>query len=175
MPEIYQPADDSYLLSAILKKLNLQNKKILDIGSGSGIQTQTLINQEINPQNITLSDINSKVINYLTKQFPKSKVIESDLFQNIKEKFDIIIFNPPYLPRNKDEPKSSQLATTGGEKGSEVINEFLKQSKEHLNKNGKIILLTSSLTKDINWQDYKKKLLGKKKLFYEELMVWELS
>jgi len=83
----------------------------------------------------------------------------------------LIIFNPPYLPREKhDEGKD----TTGGKNGSEIINKFLNQAKAHLNKNGKILLLTSSFTKNINWLDYKKELLGTKSLFFEELYVWEL-
>ena len=61
--EIYQPAEDSYLLSEVLSKLkNLENKKILDMGSGSGIQTQTLIDAGAKPENITLTDINTKSI-----------------------------------------------------------------------------------------------------------------
>ncbi|MDP2672370.1 MAG: protoporphyrinogen oxidase, partial [Nanoarchaeota archaeon] len=83
-------------------------------------------------------------------------------------------FNPPYLPRNSKEPTDSQLSTTGGAEGGEIINEFLKEAKNYLEENGRIFLLTSSLTKNINYQNYHKKLLGKEKLFFEELFVWEL-
>ena len=175
MPEIYQPEEDSFLLSSCIKKLRIsKNSRALDMGSGSGIQAKTFLEKNISPENISLVDKNKKAISHLKKQFPNSKVIPSDLFKNVKGKFDLIVFNPPYLPLNKDEPKSSQLATTGGKKGSEVINKFLSQSKKHLNKEGKILLLTSNLTKDINWNNYKKKLLAKKKIFFEELYVWEL-
>jgi len=84
----------------------------------------------------------------------------------------LIIFNPPYLPKSKFD---EELDTTGGEKGSEIINRFLEEAKNHLASTGRILLLTSSLTKGINWQDYKKKLLGKKRIFFEELYVWNLS
>jgi len=180
--EIYQPSDDSYLLSDVLKKIipklliNNEDLKILEIGCGSGIQAKTLIDLKAKPNNITLTDINLQSINYISSKFSKSEVIRSNLFSNIKSKYDLIIFNPPYLPEDKNEPKDSKLATTGGKKGSEIINRFLRQSKKHLkDKDSRIILLTSSLTKDINWDNYKKKLLGKKKLFFEELMVWELT
>lgn len=175
MPEIYQPAEDSLLLSEVLKKFILKNKpqKILDMGSGSGIQAETLINSKIPLENITLVDINPKSIRHLKSKFPQSKIIHSNLFSKINknEKFDLIIFNPPYLPENKYDKKQD---TTGGKNGSEIINEFLKQSKTYLNQNGKIFLLTSNLTKRINWLDYKKKPLAKKKLFFEELYVWEV-
>ena len=57
----------------------------------------------------------------------------------------------------------------------EIINNFLQQAKNHLTKEGKIFLLTSSLTKGIKWEGYKKKIIKKQKLFFEELQVWELS
>lgn len=172
--EIYEPAEDSYLLSDVLKK-NIVNKnsKCLEIGSGSGVQLKTL--KKIGIKNLTGADINKSAVAHCKKL--GFNCIYSDLFSKIPktEKFDIIIFNPPYLPLDKREPLSSRTATTGGKKGSEIINKFLKQSKDYLNKNGKMFLLTSSLTKDIDFKDYNKKLLGKEKIFMEELYVWELT
>lgn len=172
--EIYPPSEDSYFLSEIIKEKISKNKslKILDMGSGSGIQAETMLNLGIKPQNITLVDINKKAIKELRKKFPKLNAVHSDLFSNIKDKYDLIIFNPPYLPEHE---RDMEKDTTGGKKGSETINEFLKQAKEHLSKNGFILLLTSSLTKGIDWNNYKKELIGKKKLFFEELYVWKLS
>ncbi len=178
MQGIYQPSEDSYFLSRILKKKipKLLNKnknlyKVLDIGAGTGIQAETLINYGIKPNNVTLTDVNINAINYLSTKFPKSNVLKSNLFSKVSERFDLIIFNPPYLPKDKFDKEKD---TTGGKKGSEIINRFLEQAKNHLNKNGRIILLTSSLTKGIKWGDYNKKLLGKNKLFFEQLYVWEL-
>lgn len=176
MSSIYEPSDDSYFLSEILKKI-IKNKniKVLEIGSGSGIQAKTLINIGVNPVKIVLTDINPEAIHYLNFNFNKSKIIMSNLFSNIIDKYDFIIFNPPYLPEDKLEPEDSKLATTSGKTGSKIINKFLRQAKKYLRKGGKIILLTSSLTKHINWLDYRKKLLGKKKLFFEKLYAWELT
>ena len=172
MPEIYKPAEDSYLLTDTLKKyVKNTNLKAIEIGIGSGIQLQTL--KEIGIKDIYGVDINKKAITQCENL--GFRCITSDLFDHVKGKFDLIVFNPPYLPENRKEPKSSKLATTGGKLGSEIINKFLKQAKNHLNPNGRIYLLTSSLTKDINWLNYKKKLLGKKKLFFEELFVWEVT
>lgn len=174
--EIYEPAEDSYLLSETLSKENLtKKKKFLDMGSGSGIQAETLINLGIAPKEITIVDINPEAIYLLKKKFHKSEIIKSDLFDNVKGKFDLIAFNPPYLPKDNSEPLDSRLATTGGIKGAELINKFLRQAENHLSKKGSIYLLTSSLTKGIKWKPYKKKLLSKKKIFMEELFVWELK
>ena len=174
MSEIYQPAEDSYLMQEVLKKAKIsKTDKILEIGSGSGIQIQTLINLGIKKQNIFAVDINKKSVEHCRKL--GVGCICSDLFENVQEKYNIVIFNPPYLPEDKNEPKDSQLSTTGGKKGSEIINKFLKQAKNHLEKNGKIFLITSSLTKSIKWGKWKRTLLGKRKLFFEEIYCFELS
>ena len=100
---------------------------------------------------------------------------------NKKEKFDLIIFNPPYLPENKSEPKDSRLSTTAGKQGYELIIKFLRQGKSHLEKNGVILLLFSSLSKPniIKKQakelGYKFKLIKKQRLFFEELYIYELK
>jgi HemK-related putative methylase len=175
MPEIYQPAEDSFLLAKFVEKEIDKNKiiEVLDMGSGSGIQAETAIKAGINSEGIILADINPDAIKILKKKFPESKVILSDLFSKIPDsfKFNLIIFNPPYLPDNKFDKESD---TSGGKKGSEVINRFLKQAKKYLSEKGKILLITSSLTKNINWQDFNKKLLGKKRAFFEEIYAWKL-
>jgi|TARA_Y100000310_G_scaffold258493_1_gene266940 release factor glutamine methyltransferase len=175
MPEIYNPKDDSFLLSEVLKKqipkLLTKNLKFLEIGSGSGIQLETAKNFRV--KNILSCDINPAAVKHCKKL--GFNCIKSDLFNNIKGKFDLIIFNPPYLPEDKKEPKNSRISTTGGKTSSEIINRFLKQAKYHLNKNGKILLLVSSLTKGVKFNNYKKKILGRKKIFFEELFVLELS
>ncbi len=178
MPLIYPPAEDSFLMQEVLRKqlpkLFTKNPKLkfLEIGAGSGINLKTAKNY-LPKKQIFACDINPRAVKHGKKL--KFNCIKSDLFENIKERFDLIIFNSPYLPENPNEPKDSKLATTGGKTGSKIINQFLKQAKKHLSKQGKIFLLTSSLTKKINWQNYKKKKLAEKKLFFEKLFVWELN
>lgn len=182
MSSIYEPAEDSYLLSKILKneipKLLKKNPKLkfLEIGSGSGRNLETALKVGIRKENIFSSDINPKAVEHCKNL--GFNCIVSNLFENIsKEKFDLIIFNPPYLPLDKSEPKKSRVETTGGRKGNEVAIEFLKQSKNYLSKNGKIFLITSSLAENIDFKNFKfeSKKIGIKKLFFEELVVWELG
>jgi release factor glutamine methyltransferase len=173
---MYSPREDSYLLSSALREY-LRDKdkkiKILDMGSGSGIQAQTC--RKSGFMNIIAAEIDSEAVSFLKNKF---KTVKTNLFSSIKGKFDLIIFNPPYLPENKYDKEKD---TTGGKKGFETILEFLKQAKNHLKKNGKIILLYSSLSKpdvikkEAGKLNYKVNLLEKKKLFYEELYVAELS
>jgi len=155
---MYIPSDDSFFFAEFLKNYfskikfkKKQNKlkkiKFLDIGTGSGILAEQAIKSGINLENITALDIDKKSISYVKKTIKGIKVIHSNLFSNInkKVKFDIITFNAPYLPRDKEnkEPKDSQLETTGGKRGDEISLKFLKQAKFHLNKGGKIFLLIS--------------------------------
>ena len=173
---IYEPAEDSFLLQIHVKKYS-KGKSVLDIGTGSGIQAKTALKFEA--KTVLATDINEEAISKLKKEKVTSK--KSNLFSEISGKFDLIVFNPPYLPEDKREDKESRLATTGGKKGDELILRFLKQSLIHLNPNGKILLLVSSLTPQnrINKLLIKlklgKKKLSEKKLFMETLEVWELK
>ena len=177
---IYQPLEDSYLLQETLKEFlkNVEKSiKILDLGSGSGIQALTC--RELNFKNILTSDINKESVTYLKSLGFKSK--KSDLFSNINGKFDLIIFNPPYLPEDSREPNESKINTTAGKKGYEIIIKFLKQASKHLNKNRSILLLFSSLSKPktilkkAEKLNYTYSLLNIRKLFFEELYVFEFK
>lgn len=173
--EIYQPSDDSHLFANFLKKY-LKFHKItsyLDLGTGTGTLSKTAL-KFLPPKNILASDINPNAIKALQKE--KFQTIQSNLFQNIPSKFDLITFNAPYLPLDPREPKSSQLATTGGKRGDEITLKFLKQAKQHLNPNGKIFLLISSLTPtDKIKKLWPYKVVARKKIFMEELLILEFN
>jgi len=179
---IYEPAEDSFLMSRILEE-NLpdlleknSDLNFLEIGAGSGINLETAKNSGIKLKNIFSSDIDKKSVSHC--HVLGFNCIHSDLLDKIpKMKFDLIIFNPPYLPEDSREPKDSKTATTGGKKGNEIILKFLKQAKNFLSKNGKIFLITSSLAENVDFQKlgYKSKEIGCEKLFFERLCIWELK
>ncbi len=187
--KIYQPAEDSYLLAEIvsdyLKKLSKKEKnniKFLDMGTGSGIQAETCLKSGIPNKNIIAVDINPEPIRYIKNLNLGIKIIHSDLFSKIlknkETKFDLIIFNPPYLPEHKYD---KLLDTTGGKHGDETIIKFIKQLKYYLAKNGVCFLLTSSLTPELKWKKQAKqnnlniKKLATKNLFQERLYVWKIT
>jgi len=184
---IYEPREDSFLLAEHVKKIAKKGMKVLDIGTGSGIQAEACIEAGIKKSNIIVSDIDNCVIKLMRKK--SFQAIKSDLFSNLKGRlnvkgnlvpllFDLIIFNPPYLPEHKFD---KQPDTTGGKKGDETIVRFLKQASAHLKENGKILIVFSSLTptkrinNEIKKQKLKKKILDKKRIFFEELEVWLLT
>jgi release factor glutamine methyltransferase len=189
--EVYSPAEDSWLLEECVLKENLKGKKCLDLGTGSGIGSialfragaKSVLAVDINPRALVEAEKNVQA--FLSAQ-PKSikaqnaghskksfEVKKSDLFSNVKAKFDFIIFNPPYVPT--EEIKWVDL--DGGKNGREVIDRFLPEIKKHLNKKGALLLLLSSLNnpkaiiKVLKRQGFDVKVAGKKKLFFEELQV----
>ena len=173
---IYRPDSDSFLLENEVKKY-AKGKRVLDIGSGSGILAKTALKS--GAKSVLCTDIDFSVVEYLRdKGF---NAVQSDLFSNIKGKFDLIVFNPPYLPYDKREDFQSSLHTSGGKRGDEIIVRFLENVKKYLTDNGIVLIVSSSLTslKGINRileeQGLKKKIISEKRFFMEELEVWKIA
>ena len=166
---IYEPQEDSFLLAKYVKKY--AQGKVLDMGSGLGIQAETALEKT---KDVLAVDINPEVIERLKQK--GINVQFSDLFSSIKEKFDLIIFNPPYLPDDEREDEESKKITTGGKEGFEIIDRFLKDAKKYLNKKGKILIVFSSLSGDIlglfKKYNYQYRLLKEKNIFFEKLFIY---
>ncbi len=144
---VYEPREDSWLLQRLVKDMVCADDRVIDIGTGSGIQATTAL---LMAEDVFAVDIDPECIEQLQKKEPRITGIVSDVFANVPKdkKFDVIICNPPYLPTDDREPKDSALATTGGAKGSEIIERLLKEAKPFLAQSGCILLLYSSLSKD---------------------------
>jgi len=91
--------------------------------------------------------------------------------------FDLVVFNPPYLPSERIE----DLAVDGGKGGVEVTLSWLKECARVVKPSGKVVLITSSLAsqdllnKGVGQLGFKIKLIASQPLFFEELYVYELS
>lgn len=194
---IYEPEEDSFMLKKHIKEY-IKNKdvKVLDMGTGHCILAEeaqkysdNILAVDINPEARGIAEKknlkNSK--EFLGRQkckafFSEIKFIESNLFQNTKlknRKFDLILFNPPYLPELKGEDEDIKRITTGGKQGFEIIEEFLKTVKKHLNKNAKILLICSTLTGDVEKlfkkYGFKFEIIDKENAFFEKILLYELK
>jgi release factor glutamine methyltransferase len=181
--DVYSPAEDTFLLLRNLKKLQ---GDILEIGTGSGIVSIYLA-KENKKKKIYASDISKKAIENAKinaqLNLVKIKFILSDLFKKIpKKKFDFIIFNPPYLPTEKNEKINGPInyAFDGGKKGDRVIKIFLKKAKDFLKDEGAIFLVVSSLI-DLNKLEYFIKKLGytykkidQEDFFFEHIFLYKI-
>ena len=168
---IYEAGEDSFLLRKYVKELVGEGEKVLELGAGSGILAEAAAE---NKAEVTASDIDDEAVEFLKKK--KINAVKSNLFENIKGRFDWIIFNPPYLPLDEREELESRKATTGGKKGSEILERALENAREYLNKNGKILIVVSSLTGNVEKLfkkfKFKFKKLEEKKEFFEKLIVY---
>ena len=174
---IYEPSEDSYLIQKYVRELALG--RVLDMGTGSGIQALTAITNP-NAQFVIAADTDPSVITALEKKIQEQKirklqVVHSNLFSNIKGKFNLIIFNPPYLPQDKG---IEDQALYGGKKGWELSEKFFQQASPHLFPDGKILFLFSSLTNKkkideiLSHHLFQFRELEREKVAFEELYLY---
>ena len=146
---VYVPAEDSYLLAD-----NLEIKKgqsVLEIGTGSGIVAMYASRLT---DDITVTDINFDACELARKNFAENRIenieiLWGNLFEVVENrKFDVILFNTPYLPTEDDEVLDNTInyAFDGGLNGRKVIDLFLNEVGNHLNDGGIVQMIQSSLS-----------------------------
>ncbi|SNQ58998.1 HemK2/MTQ2 family protein methyltransferase [Candidatus Methanoperedens nitratireducens] len=141
---VYEPSEDSFLLAdAALSEIK-DSERLLEVGCGSGI-VAAVIKANTNAK-IAGIDINPDAAK-CTKE-NGIDAIRGDLLGCIKGKFDMIIFNPPYLPTSEEERTGGWLNTAldGGCDGRRIIDRFLEEAGRCLDVKGKLLLLVSSLS-----------------------------
>jgi release factor glutamine methyltransferase len=178
---VYESQEDSFFLKTFVQKYARGN--VLDMGTGSGIQALEAYRLP-KVKKVWGTDIDARAIAYCKKHHKGKKItwIKSDLFSAFGKKhikfFDVIIFNPPYLPQ---EGTKRHIDLEGGKKGYEVVEKFLDIVAEYLDDKGEILLLFSSLTRKhkvlelIGDNLFISRELGKKRMFFEELYVYQLK
>ena len=131
----------------ISKKINA--KKILDLCTGSGAIAISLA-KYIENSEITAVDISKKALEIARTNAKNNDVenqitfVESDLFKNLKEdKYDVIVSNPPYIPKKDIETLHTQVkdyepynALEGGEDGLDFYRQITKESIDYLKQGG---------------------------------------
>ena len=146
---VYVPAEDSYLLAENLEIK--EGQSVLEIGTGSGIVAMYASRLT---DKITVSDINFNACELARKNFEDNNIENIEiLFGNMFEpvenrKFDVILFNTPYLPTEDDEVIDDTInyAFDGGLNGRKVIDLFLNEVRNHLNDGGIVQMIQSSLS-----------------------------
>jgi release factor glutamine methyltransferase len=172
----YEPREDSFLMLEALAESSLHGLRILDMGTGSGILAAYCARRGAD---VTASDIDIEAIRALQLTSDRMgisiKLVTCDLFSKIHERFDIIVFNPPYLPSST----IGDRTTDGGKGGTEVISRFLSELAQHLVENGRGALVISSLNDPerlmMRHPDLSFKILRERSLFFERLCVLEAT
>ncbi len=160
---------------------------ILDLGTGIGIQALVaatvkkdirVIATDINP----IAVKNAKKNALMNKISERIEFIHGDLFQPFLEKeyFNLIIFNPPYLPLPLPDKKRQDLISLAWTQGigSDIIQRFLLESHAHLKKNGRILMILSTLSNfDFKrWEGtYSIERLSERAFFFEKIILVRIT
>ncbi|MBI4017475.1 MAG: methyltransferase [Candidatus Aenigmarchaeota archaeon] len=139
---VYVPREDTELLA---ETLDVKNVNVLDVGTGSGAlalfaakTARHVTGVDIDPQAVVCATKNAELNGVTNVTF-----VESDLFERVRGRFDVIAFNPPYLPVTD---AWESRTWNGGANGRETIERFAKGLGEHLAPKGHALVLVSSLT-----------------------------
>jgi release factor glutamine methyltransferase len=152
-PDVYDPAEDTFLL---LDSLRIDpHDTILELGTGCGLialecarRGAQVLCTDINPFAVRLTRCNIERNRSLLKG--TIDIRQGNLFSVLKkdERFDVIIFNPPYLPTTTRDTvdKWFDIATDGGRNGLKTTQQFLHDLPKHLSSDGRSYFIFSSLS-----------------------------
>jgi release factor glutamine methyltransferase len=172
---VYPPMEDTFLLLASLNVV--PGERALEMGCGTGLVSCHLARAGAR---LTAVDVNPRAVSCTRDNLKRNgltgTVVETDLFQNAAGRFDLLVFNPPYLAA--EEKGLLEKAWAGGRTGLDVVRPFLEQAPAHLEREGRIVLLLSSEMDreglDRLLAPFSRTRLGSRHYFFEELWVEEL-
>jgi len=143
---VYKPAEDSYLLAGILEREVKSGERVLDVGTGTGILA--VLSGKLGAS-VTATDLNVRALKCALRNARRNNVnidvVRCDLVSGIRACFDLVVFNPPYLPELEGEPRDElTLAWSGGRQGKELTMRFLEMLPSVTERGSRVLLLQSS-------------------------------
>lgn len=172
---MYLPSDDTFLLAESVKCY--KGKSALEIGVGSGTILKVL---HENYKIVAGTDLDIGSLLYCKENLSNDLMLACcDAASAFRYRFDLIVFNPPYLPVEDNEEKDS--AIHGGPCGIETTLHFINSAISLLGDGGKMLIITSNLSyntklgKLILQNKLKSREIRESKLFFETLTVLEIS
>lgn len=177
---VYIPSDDTFLLAENLEIK--EGQSVLEIGTGSGLVSMYA---SLLTDDVTATDINYNALELAEKNFKLNnintiKLEFGDLFEPVKDKkFDVILFNTPYLPTDSEDIINDDLnyAFDGGLDGRKVIDRFINEVSNHLNDKGIVQIIQSSLSDNNRTLDmfdrngFVAEIAESEKFFFEEIVL----
>lgn len=162
---VYKPSDDTFLLAECIK--DLKGDSALDICTGSGYIAKILSK---NFRIVVATDIDKCIL----KSDARISYICCNGASALKSRFDIITINPPYLPSDM----VSDITVDGGNEGIEVTLSLMKQCINLMHEKSRLFVVSSSLSninKLLDIEELETKIVKKKRLWFEELIVIEAN
>lgn len=179
LDKVYEPAEDTHLLLRAAQEEVRPDDVVLEMGAGRGLISKSLVPLA---RRVIATDINPGAVRLL--RLEGIETIRADLFTGIGSRFDLVLFNPPYLPTGEEEVLDGWLnrAFDGGDTGRDTINRFLEALGVHLEtEDGRALLLVSSLSDPSEVAEKARRVglevevAAAEKYFFEELLVLRLS
>ncbi|MGM0399151.1 MAG: HemK2/MTQ2 family protein methyltransferase [Halobacteriota archaeon] len=177
--DYYEPAEDSMLLADVAVADVEASDLVLDVGTGSGF-VGARIRDEAGAR-VVGSDLNPHACRRAVAA--GIEAVRADLVSPFADGvFDVVTFNPPYLPADDDAARDDwvEVALTGGESGRAVIEPFLDDVGRVLAPDGRVYLLVSTLTgieavvKRAGARGFSSVVLDETSFPYETLVVLKL-
>jgi release factor glutamine methyltransferase len=141
---VYQPAEDSRLLGEAARDVVQAGDLVLDVGTGSGWVATEAADEGADVVGV---DLNPHACREAREHGVPT--VRGNLVAPFRDGvFDVVLFNPPYLPTDPDDEGDDWLETalSGGESGRAVVDPFLDSVGRVLAPAGEVLLLVSSLT-----------------------------
>lgn len=141
--EVYEPAEDSRLLAETVAEHLDTPGRLLDVGTGTGY-VGARIRDEMNGRIVGV-DLNPHACRRARENGVDA--VRGDLTEPFRaDSFDVVVFNPPYLPTTPESERADWLAValSGGESGRTVIEQFLADLARILSPDGVAFLLVST-------------------------------
>ncbi len=146
-----------------------KDKTAIDIGSGTGIMG--IVMAKHGAKKTIMSDISQSAVQNTrnnVRRFnleDKTEIVEGDLFENIQENADMIMWNIPFFPGN---PPVGDSISTSMIIPPKLLERFLVECKDYLKPNGVVVVPSYSLGGSLT----DPKLIGEK-LGYEVRRTWQ--
>jgi release factor glutamine methyltransferase len=179
--DVYPPSDDSELLAEASSFLR---GSILEVGCGSGLASLACAKADsenfVLGVDISLSAVRCAQQNADRNRLSNALFLVSDLFSKVGvQRFDAIIFNPPYLPTDDAERVEGPLnhAFDGGADGRKVLDRFLGEFDPYLKAGGTLLLIQSSLNgvektqSKLESMGYKVRMMDSENFFFESIFL----
>ncbi|MBU7004074.1 MAG: methyltransferase [Theionarchaea archaeon] len=175
---VYEPAEDSLML--LEAAVEYRTRRALEIGTGCGLTAISLsragcpfvVGTDISIEAIKCAAANVSIYS------PGVHLIRCDLFGPVDIPFELVLFNPPYVPVENANGEEAYWA--GGKGGRELIDRFIGGLGQRLSEDGRALLVHSSLndldlTRSIaGKQGFDLEVINTRPFFFEKLYVVEL-
>lgn len=179
-PDVYEPAEDSFLLAEAILARDLAGRRALDVGTGTGIAGLAMAQRGAR---VVAVDASPHAAALARRNLAgRASVVRGDLASALRGPFDLVAFNAPYLPSAPEERVEGWLdaAFHGGKGGVEVARRFVRDLPRVLAPDGEALLVASSrgdldgLREEAASAGLAMSEVGDVKFFFERVVLFRL-